>query len=1171
MILFILLFTFVYFNPQLADAESLIEENGKEGSQTEIVEKELEEVEYIEESTEETGKTNGQDSSETETSFEENLDIQPKKQEDSLGQTTEEQSSSEQSKNQDAISEETVEGSELTEQENEIVESEEASKETAEDQELVESGNDTEDEETTGTESEEAENEATEEQRNEEMDTEKGIESETETVEDKAEDEASEESNNGLTEEEQSVEAENEAAETEGETAVDSNGKACHETIEDSVVTDSQNETNEGQEVVEEETDAAEDKEKEDVVCEEEIVDSENKVAEIDEQAEEEAKDEEKEESEEIAKEEKPKLGTFSTFSVQRAKTFQQGDRNDNIVDLKKKLNAIGFNGISVTNYYGNWTETRVRQFQEYYGLSVNGKLDTKTVNKLNKVFNSPFQEGKRHKEIPAFKKKLNKIGYDGISLTTYFGSWSDTRLRQFQGDHGLLVNGIGDSVTLALLNVLAGEASFQQGDRHQYMEDLKEQLNHVSFDNITVTDYYGNWTETRVEQFQEYYGLPVNGQLDAQTINKLDEVYNSPYQEGKRHEDIPAFKEKLNKIGYDGISLTTYFGNWSDTRLSQFQEDHGLRVNGIGDSITLKVLNVLAGEDSFQQGDRHQYMEDLKEQLNHVSFDNITVTDYYGNWTETRVEQFQEYYGLPVNGQLDAQTIDKLDEVYNSPFQEGKRHEDIPAFKEKLNKTGYDGISLTTYFGNWSDTRLRQFQEDHGLRVNGIGDSVTLTLLNVLANEDSFQKGDRHQYLIDLKEQLNRVGFDNITVTNYYGNWTKTRVKQFQDYYGLPVNGKLTAETIDKLDEVYNSPFQKGKRHKDIPALKEKLNALGYDGISVTTYFGNWTDTRLRQFQEDHGLRVNGIGDTKTLAALESLAIAITTTNYTDYDLTLAEALAMQMQANPQTDQHYAYVSKSYINGNNKVTASALNVRTGPCACDSKVGKLQKGDKVNILGEYKGWYKIEFNSNTWKDAAPEDVLYYLDPTNFVNDDKLIFQFLDLSKPSNTTASVLNNYLDGKGILEGQGQAFIDASEKNGISDFYLLSHALLETGNGGSELATGVKVNGKTVYNMYGIGANDGCALECGAQKAYDEGWFTPYDAIVGGAQFIGNSYIKAGQNTLYEMRWNPAGMDRYGYATHQYATDIGWATKQLTSMYNIAQTLGVYNLILDIPKYKS
>ena len=216
-------------------------------------------------------------------------------------------------------------------------------------------------------------------------------------------------------------------------------------------------------------------------------------------------------------------------------------------------------------------------------------------------------------------------------------------------------------------------------------------------------------------------------------------------------------------------------------------------------------------------------------------------------------------------------------------------------------------------------------------------------------------------------------------------------------------------------------------------------------------------------------------------------------------------------------------------------------------------------------------------------------MIYYLDPKNFVDDPKQQFQFLDLSRLSGASVSLLNSFLKGKGILEGKGQAFVDAGNLYGVNEVYLLSHALLETGHGTSQLANGVKVGLnkndkpelvtskneksltkiKTVYNMYGIGAYDKCALECGAERAYEEGWFTPYDAIVGGARFIGNNYIQAGQNTLYKMRWNPAAMEK-GDATHQYATDIGWAYKQVGRIYDLYQEIGIKTYYLEIPVYK-
>lgn len=163
----------------------------------------------------------------------------------------------------------------------------------------------------------------------------------------------------------------------------------------------------------------------------------------------------------------------------------------------------------------------------------------------------------------------------------------------------------------------------------------------------------------------------------------------------------------------------------------------------------------------------------------------------------------------------------------------------------------------------------------------------------------------------------------------------------------------------------------------------------------------------------------------------------------------------------------------------------------------------------------------------------------------------------------------MDAFLAGKGILDGMGQAFIDAGNLHGINEIYLISHALHETGNGKSTLATGVRINGDTVFNMYGIGAFDDDPVRHGAAKALEEEWFSPEEAIIGGAAFIGNNYVKAGQNTLYKMRWNPESMDRLGYASHQYATDIGWSYKQVNTIYNLYQTIGIDARHLDIPVY--
>lgn len=296
----------------------------------------------------------------------------------------------------------------------------------------------------------------------------------------------------------------------------------------------------------------------------------------------------------------------------------------------------------------------------------------------------------------------------------------------------------------------------------------------------------------------------------------------------------------------------------------------------------------------------------------------------------------------------------------------------------------------------------------------------------------------------------------------------------------------------------------------------------------------------------------------------------------YTYYSRTLEDQLNLQMQLNPQTDKYRnekAYVSSEFIKISSTdptvgiVTTSSLNIRKGPSTDYDIVSKLKMNDTVKIVSNSNGWYEIKI---TWKNAYPDDVKYYLDPNNFGRNSEQFYQYLVLSESAGINVNEVNQkILAGKGILEGKANAFYDASVTHGINEIYLISHALLETGNGSSLLAKGIKYNGVTVYNMYGIGAYDVDPINLGAKFAYENGWFTPEASIIGGAKFVAENYIHAGQDTLYEMKWNP-GSDNLLRNPHQYASDIGWAYKQVYSISNLYSMLNSYIQIFDVPVYK-
>ncbi|MFT8317804.1 MAG: SH3 domain-containing protein [Sporolactobacillus sp.] len=218
--------------------------------------------------------------------------------------------------------------------------------------------------------------------------------------------------------------------------------------------------------------------------------------------------------------------------------------------------------------------------------------------------------------------------------------------------------------------------------------------------------------------------------------------------------------------------------------------------------------------------------------------------------------------------------------------------------------------------------------------------------------------------------------------------------------------------------------------------------------------------------------------------------------------------------------------------------------------------------------------YGISFAAAVAKEQkvnSSSSIAKYMNPNNFTPGTAAYYQFLQLSSLANVSASDINKALQGRGILSGCGQAFIDAANATGVNEVYLVAHALLETGNGTSTLAKGVTVNGEKVYNMFGIGAVDNNPLGGGSQTAYANGWTTPAAAIKGGAEWIATHYVynsAYNQDTLYKMRWNPQALVA-GNAAHQYATDVAWAVSQTSMISSIYGMISGANLVFDVPSY--
>ncbi|WP_177176376.1 peptidoglycan-binding protein [Piscibacillus halophilus] len=779
--------------------------------------------------------------------------------------------------------------------------------------------------------------------------------------------------------------------------------------------------------------------------------DSESELEEVQESNSEETEEEETEEQ----------VRSMSEMTTtQSSPPYELGDRAPEIAEFKAKLNAIGFSGILETEYFGEYTRSKVKAFQANYGLAVTGVMNQTSLNKLDEVYHSPFQVGNSHAEISDLKVQLNSMGFGGIQVTDYYGNFTAQRVEEFQSFIGIKSNGIADSYTRELLQNFVAEG-YGVGDRHNTISVMKRKLNALGFNGIKVTDYYGSYTKKRVEDFQAYYGLNQTGQANQDTLDQLDQVYYSPLQVGNRSGEVSDIKRKLNRVGFNGI----------------------------------------------------------------------LVTDYFGDFTEKKVKDFQSYYGLKNHGIVDSVTLNKLNEVYNSPYQLGEAHENLSELKTSLNRLGYGTILVSDYFGEFTEKRVKVFQADHNLAPSGIIDQKTESTINNLMNT-VFQEGKRHKGVVELKEKLNKLSFGKILETTYFGSYTTQQVKNFQKYYGLKVTGVVNQSTWDKIDEVHDSPLQEGERNSQIVEIKKMLNAIDYGTILETKYFGSFTTDRVKDFQRDHGLHVHGIVDDKTYNLIEK---KYKSDKVTEYNISFDRFVEIQLkEGSPKYD------------GAGNIPADEANVR-----------------------------------------------YYLNPSNFAKNSPEYYQFMLLDSTTDITVSEIDSkFLQNKGTLSNTGAAFKTAGKTHNLNELYLMVHALHETGNGTSTLAKGVGVdqNGNiqrdskgniirdinhknvdyVVYNMYGYGAHDESPLVGGVNYAFENKWFSPESAIIGGAKDISNSYISQGQNTLYKMKWDPEYAAQNDKRGKQYATHIMWPEIQAKHIYNVlGETLNSVAVRFDIPKF--
>ena len=200
------------------------------------------------------------------------------------------------------------------------------------------------------------------------------------------------------------------------------------------------------------------------------------------------------------------------------------------------------------------------------------------------------------------------------------------------------------------------------------------------------------------------------------------------------------------------------------------------------------------------------------------------------------------------------------------------------------------------------------------------------------------------------------------------------------------------------------------------------------------------------------------------------------------------------------------------------------------------------------------------YGQNTWYYATPEILSYYMDPRNFLNEEK-IFQFELLTYNAQYhTQPALDTFLNQTFMNNSKKAPKMDITYSDiiwnlarvkKISPFFLASRIYQEQGNGTSPMISGTYAGYEGYYNYLNIGASGKTNTEVitnGLSYAKQNGWTDPYKSIDGGGDVIADGYVLKGQDTLYLQKFNvnPASGRMYG---HQYMQNISAASSESSS----------------------
>lgn len=216
---------------------------------------------------------------------------------------------------------------------------------------------------------------------------------------------------------------------------------------------------------------------------------------------------------------------------------------------------------------------------------------------------------------------------------------------------------------------------------------------------------------------------------------------------------------------------------------------------------------------------------------------------------------------------------------------------------QQRLQHWGHE-LEADGVYGQQTVQAVESFQRLNGFPVSAMVGEMELRLLDqarlstppasgsadslddIRQNRAYLQPGSTGEAVSRIQELLKGRGYA-LTIDGDYGSQTTQAVRNFQQDYGIQVNGRVGQMTLAALETpTQRRPelqtvrsgqqmLQAGDSGPAVRAIQERLSAWGY-GVGIDGDYGPKTAEAVRSFQRDNHIQSNGRVGSTTLAALE-------------------------------------------------------------------------------------------------------------------------------------------------------------------------------------------------------------------------------------------------------------------------------------------------------------